>query len=233
MRTKSWLPIAFSLFLIFLVTTEAIASSDTIFVRKNIEKLIKERVDYKYNVGIVVAVIDSNGSRFYNYGNISKEDNAIAVNEETIFPIASITKVFTTLLLAIDIKAGLVKLTDPAQKYLPNNLKLPTYGKRQITLEDLATHTSGLPGFGTTDKSGTYTNYSSEKFYQFISQSNLPYLPGSHYEYSNMIGLLADVVAKTSNSTYKELLEARIFKQLELKDTKIISFPNSNNTHII
>ena len=90
-----------------------------------VQRLIKERVDDNYNVGLVVAVIDSKGSHFFSYGKTSKLTNSSLVNEKTIFPIASVTKVFTTLLLATDVINGHVKLIDPAQKYLPDDLKLP------------------------------------------------------------------------------------------------------------
>jgi len=42
-------------------------------------------------------------------------------------------------------KCGIVKLNDSIDKYLPPGVKTPTYNGQQITLEDLATHTSGLP----------------------------------------------------------------------------------------
>src|SRR5919107_998437 len=56
-----------------------------------------------------------------------------------------ITKTFTTLVLADMVKQGLVSLSDPIEKYLPAGVKVPQYNGTKITLEDLATHTSGLP----------------------------------------------------------------------------------------
>ena len=45
------------------------------------------------------------------------------------------------------VKQGLVNLTDPIEKYLPTSVKVPQFNGQKITLEDLATHTSGLPEF--------------------------------------------------------------------------------------
>lgn len=42
---------------------------------------------------------------------------------------------------------GLVKLDDPLQKYLPSNVTIPKYSIQNMTLENLATHTAGLPEF--------------------------------------------------------------------------------------
>ena len=43
------------------------------------------------------------------------------------------------------VKRGIVNLDDPIEKYLPSNVTVPSYNGHKITLEDLATHTSGLP----------------------------------------------------------------------------------------
>ena len=83
---------------------------------------------------------------FFSFGNMSIAHN-IPVNENTLFNIGSITKTFTTLLLADMVKQGLVNLTDPIERYLPSSVKVPEFNGQKITLEHLATHTSGLPEF--------------------------------------------------------------------------------------
>jgi CubicO group peptidase (beta-lactamase class C family) len=67
------------------------------------------------------------------------------LNADTIFEIGSVTKVFTSLLLADMAARGEVALTDPVEKYLPAGVKVPHRAGQAITLQDLATHTSGLP----------------------------------------------------------------------------------------
>jgi D-alanyl-D-alanine-carboxypeptidase/D-alanyl-D-alanine-endopeptidase len=69
----------------------------------------------------------------------------ITISLITIFAIGSITKVFTTILLADMVDRGLVNLDDPIEKYLPSTVKVPKFNGKNITLENLATHTSGLP----------------------------------------------------------------------------------------
>ena len=62
--------------------------------------------------------IDPNGTRIFSFGNMSKAHN-VPVNGNTFFDIGSITKTFTTLLLADMVTQGVVNLTDPIEKYLP------------------------------------------------------------------------------------------------------------------
>ena len=90
---------------------------------------------YLPGVSIVVGIISPNGTQVYSYGNISQA-NSTKVDGNTIFDIASITKTFTTILLADMVKRGLVSLDDPIGKYLPATVKIPTYNRYKITLED-------------------------------------------------------------------------------------------------
>jgi serine-type D-Ala-D-Ala carboxypeptidase/endopeptidase len=109
-----------------------------------VKEFILNNIVNKSKAALVVGLIDPNGTKVYSFGNISKENN-IPVNGSTIFNIASITKTFTTLVLADMVKQGVVNLNDPIEKYLPSNVKVPQYDGHKITLENLATHTSGLP----------------------------------------------------------------------------------------
>jgi CubicO group peptidase (beta-lactamase class C family) len=74
----------------------------------------------------------------------ARVDRLAPPTAETIFEIGSITKVFTATVLADMVEDGLVQLSDPVQRYLPDDVVLPVRG-RPITLADLATQTSGLP----------------------------------------------------------------------------------------
>jgi len=114
-------------------------------ITNDLKKLIRTLVDNGTNAAIVIGLVDSNGTQFYGYGKTSNVTNATIVNEDTIFDIGSITKTFTTTILADMVKNGTVNLNDPIEKYLPPTVRLPTYNGYKITLEDLATHTSGLP----------------------------------------------------------------------------------------
>ena len=98
------------------------------------------------NAAIVVGIVDPDGTQFYSHGKISNAINS-TVDQNTIFAIGSNTKVFTTILLAQMVEDGLIKLNDPIDKYLPSNVIVPQYKGHKITIEDLVTHTSGLPEF--------------------------------------------------------------------------------------
>ena len=114
---------------------------------------------------------------------MSKAHN-IPVNENTLFDIGSITK---TLLLADMVDRGIVKLTDPIEKYLPTSVKVPEFKGHKITLEDLATHTSGLPflpsNIWVSNKVGVInSNYTTNQLYTALSNFTLTREPGFIFE---------------------------------------------------
>jgi serine-type D-Ala-D-Ala carboxypeptidase/endopeptidase len=119
-------------------------NSTSIFeITDKIKALINDSIDKnKTNAAIAIGFIDPNGTQFYGHGKMSNTSNA-TVDENTIFSIGSTTKVFTTSLLADMVNKGLIKLDDPIEKYLPSNVTVPQYNDHKITIEDLATHTSG------------------------------------------------------------------------------------------
>src|SRR5215216_5442835 len=88
-----------------------------IVISDQLKASIKERVDSKTTIGIVVGVIDDAGVRYYSYGVKSLKTNE-PVNEHSVFEIGSITKTFTGILLADKVIKGEMKLDDPLQKYL-------------------------------------------------------------------------------------------------------------------
>jgi len=138
-----------------------------------------------------------------------------------------VTKVFTSLLLADMAQRGEVSLTDPVAKYLPAGVKMPERGGRQITLQDLATHTSGLPrlpsNLAPKDWANPYADYSVEQLYQFLSGYQLTRDIGAQYEYSNLGGgLLGDVLARRAGIDYGALVRSRICEPLGMNSTSIM-----------
>ena len=90
----------------------------------------------------VVVVIRQNGvTGILPFGDAAPGRPATA---DSIFELASVTKVFTTTSLAFELRAKAMQLGDPVTKYLPE-LATPDGSIGQVTLQQLATHTSGLP----------------------------------------------------------------------------------------
>ena len=191
-----------------------------------IREILVRRVDHqKQAVGIVVGIIEPNGRRVVAYGHLAKGDPC-TVDGDTIFEIGSVSKVFTSLLLADMVNRNQVTLDDPVAKYLPDDVTLPARSGKVITLLELSTHSSGLPPLPTNlkpkDPRNPYAGYTVDDLYQFLSGYTLPRDPGSEFEYSNLgAGLLGHVLACRAGTDYESLIRRRITQPLSMADTGI------------
>ena len=195
-----------------------------------IRQILVNRIDTeKQGVGIVVGVIDAKGRRVVSYGHLEKGDNR-PLDGDTVFEIGSITKVFTSLLLADMAQRGEVKLDDPISKYVPTTAKIPQRDGKQITLVDLATHTSALPrmpdNFNPKDAANPYIDYTEDQLFKFLSSYELPRDIGVKFVYSNLgFGLLGIGLARRNGTDYETLVETRICEPLGMKSTRITLTP--------
>jgi len=201
------------------------AGTGAVLPDKDIRAILADRIDVqRQGVAIVVGVIDPSGRRTVAYASSEKGEGPVDAN--TVFEIGSITKVFTSLLLADAVRRGEVALTDPVSKYLPPNVKVPERGGKKITLVDLATHTSGMPrmptNFHPKDPANPYADYTVAQLYEFLSSVELTRDIGSKYEYSNLGGgLLGHVLALRAGTDYETLVRTRILDPLGMKSTAI------------
>lgn len=192
-----------------------------------LKTILRERIDTAHaGVGIVVGIIDEQGVRIVSHGTLSRTDST-PVDGDTIFEIGSVTKVFTTELLADMVVKGEVKLDDPVAKYLPASVKIPERNGRQITLLDLAAQQSGLPrlpdNLAPADGTNPYADYTVEQMYRFLSGHTLTRDIGAKYEYSNLgMGLLGHVLTLKAGKSYEALVIERICTPLGMKDTSIV-----------
>jgi serine-type D-Ala-D-Ala carboxypeptidase/endopeptidase len=171
------------------------------------------------STGIVAVVSGNAGSRLFTYGASGAADDR-KLDGDTVFEIASITKVLTALTLAAMVERGEVAMSDPVAKYLPPSVKVPAYEGQPITLLDLATYTSGLPIL---PDNFTGPNYTVDEFYAFLSGYTLTYRPGTHYQYANAgFGLLGHALARRAGKNYEALLVERVCDPLGLGSTRII-----------
>lgn len=190
--------------------------------------LIKARVDEGRVAGIVLGVMDADGTtRVVAYGEAAPGKPLM---KDSVFEIGSITKTFTGTLLAEMVEAGQVKLDVPAQTYAPTGLQLPTRNGKTISLANLSEQNSGLPRLPTNlapaNPANPYADYSVDQLNDFVGHYTLTRDPGEAFEYSNLgVGLLGHLLATRAGSSYEALATARILKPLGMTMTAATMTP--------
>jgi CubicO group peptidase (beta-lactamase class C family) len=157
------------------------------------------------------------------YGLANVELNR-AVDEDTIYHWASITKTFTGIAIMQLRDRGLLKLDDPVIKYLPE-LKAAhnPYGDMgEITIKHLLTHSAGFrnPTWTWRDDDKDWQPFEPQRWEQLVAM--MPYTevlfkPGSRYSYSNPgVIYLGRIIEQLSHDDYEVYIDKNIFKPLEM-----------------
>ena len=212
---------------LFFLTLAAVLAAQP---ADDLQALIDNRTKAaKRAVGIVAGTVGSGGTHLFSAGQIATGD-ARKPDGDTLFEIGSITKVFTSLLLADMIERGEVKPDDPVARYLPNGAKVPARNGKQITLLNLSMQDSGLPrlpnNMKPADPDNPYADYDGQKLLAFLASYELNRDPGEKYEYSNLgVGLLGFALAHRAGISYEQLVRERIFKPLHMDSSTVTLSP--------
>jgi len=198
-----------------------------------VKALLVQLVDVEKRApGIVVGMIAADPQERWvvGYGRLSATDERVP-DGDTVFEIASVTKVFTGILLAQAVSNGEVKLDDPISMVLPDGVTAPEYEGKSITLLDLATHTAGLPRWPYNVPvvgNNPFADYTLDQMYDFVSGYRLTRAPGSTYEYSNYgFSLLGNLLARRAGqASYEALLLERITRPLGMESTRLELTPD-------
>jgi CubicO group peptidase (beta-lactamase class C family) len=197
-----------------------------------VRKQIQERIDLGYHLGTVVGIVDKDGLRFYSFGQMSLTDKNIP-DENTIFEIGSITKVFTSALIADLEIHNKINIEASIGNYLPEFKTLLLSNNTTISIEDLINHTSGLPRDPTllSDHDGN-TRYSDFTVENLMKELTLPEftLGPKEYSYSNIAYLyLEHAIEKIMNTSYESAIKTKILKPLGMSDTSFVVPDNKRN----
>jgi len=182
-----------------------------------IEKAIAE----KAFPGATLAVGYHGKVAVHAFGGLRYEARATATNLNTMYDIASLTKVVTTTTLvaklAEDDFAVPLDLDAKIERYLPEWASGPNADWRhKVTVRHLLTHTSGLPAF----KEYWRTSKGKQDTLAKIFAEPLEYQPGTKEIYSDLgIILMAEIVERLTGRTLDDLAKSTIFSPLGMKDT--------------
>lgn len=181
--------------------------------------------DVKLPDGAEIPKIDGAKTLVLGFGRANDARDG-APRSDTLFEIGSITKVFTSLLLAEMVERKQLNYDDPIDGLLPAEVKAPAHGERKITLIDLATHTAALPrmpsNFAPADMTNPFADYKVEQLYKGLADLKLKREPGKQYDYSNLgMGLLGHALALKAGKSYEQLVTDEITKPLGLNSTVI------------
>jgi len=169
----------------------------------------------------------SDTSAMYN-GAIRLQDTARTIeNSDSVFEIGSISKVFTSVLLADLVQKNRVQLDQPIQDYLDFQLN----DSLQTTFKQLANHSSGLPRVppnfvweSLLHMDNPYKDYDEAKLREFMREDMVAVRePGNSFRYSNIgAGMLGYVLTRVSGESYETMVQQRVFAPLDMQHSTTV-----------
>lgn len=188
---------------------------DSIF-EKNLAK-------FPNNTQISIAILNGDKTE---YIGVLRENDTLKVtnNKSKVFEIGSLTKVFNSVLFSSLIIENKVSL----EETLKENFEFKLKNGNEITLQQLANHTSGLSRLPSNmmpvlmaNPTNPYKNYTTELLEEDLKKNIvLETKPGSKYAYSNYgAGLLGYILTKKTNKNYEMLLQEYIFSPLKMSNS--------------
>jgi CubicO group peptidase (beta-lactamase class C family) len=196
---------------------------------KNRRARLSEFLDKKKEEGQYFTLVFEQGdSIHWAESNGYALRNHKKIDSETVFDIASYTKVFTAVAVMQLAEKGKLKFDDPISKYFQ---KVP-FDKKNITIHQLLTHSSGLQAFH--DRRGDFQKMSKAEAIREILKKPIEPISGNDFRYSNSgYTLLALIIEWVSEMTYPDFVRKNILIPFELRRTGFYGdFAGDNNVAI-
>jgi beta-N-acetylhexosaminidase len=187
--------------------------------------VIEKAIADKAFPGATLAVGYKDGVALHAFGKLSYDEKSPLVNLNTMYDVASLTKVIVTTTLVEKLVEGDFKvplnLDAPIERYLPEWTAGPFKDnpiglewRHKVTVRHLMTHTSGLPPF----KEYWRTSKGKDDTLRMIFNEPLEYEPGTKMVYSDLgIILMAEIIERLTGRKLDDLAREYIFDPLQMK----------------
>ncbi len=184
------------------------------------ETIFSKTTDFPDNTQLSIAIIENGEAKYY--GIIKQNDSIKTIqNQNKIFEIGSITKVFTSTVLASLVLENKIKLTDAINSYYPFKFR----NDIALSFESLANHASGLPrlpdNLGSDNTDNPYKKFGKHEIEEYL-QKHLKLESNSvkTYSYSNLgAGLLGYTLGLTQKTSFQDLLQKEVFDKYSMTNS--------------
>lgn len=203
-------------------------------VFNRIDSIVKSNHLKNPNISISVGFINNDAEFYTSYGHLSRVSD-VKVDKNSVFEIASITKILTANLIAQAEIEGKLNINDFIDNYLPKQYQLHEHLQNKIRISDLASHQSGLPDidFRQLIASNPQQPVSSvtEASLALLINNAKELIDYGNYRYST-VGyiLLGQILKNIYGKPYASIFEEKMIQPLKLKGTFTNNFKTTNRT---
>jgi CubicO group peptidase (beta-lactamase class C family) len=179
-----------------------------------VDALVRDALKAWNVPGVAVAVVRDDQVVYLKGHGLRAVGSDRPVTPDTVFPLASCTKGFTTTLLAMLVDEGKIRWDDPVRKHLPWFRLADPLADREVTLRDLITHRTGLRGH---DLLWYRSPLKQEELVRRAGLLPLDKPFRTTFQYQSTMFTAAGLAAgETAKTTWADLVRKRIFEPLEM-----------------
>ena len=204
-----------------------------------LDRLVHDFLDSSALPSLSVGVVEDETFVYARSFGLADRASGKLATVNTLYELGSVGKVFTATVLAILHDRRILRIEDPVKKWVPaiTRISRPDGSFDDITLEHLATHTSGLPGVPSNVDhlpSFQWKGYSAEDLSSSFANTELSHPPGTRLVYSTLgMGLLGHILAVASEKTYETIVEDALLRPLGMRDTVISLRPEQEERYSV
>ena len=239
------------IYISFILFSFSVSGENESYNFSSLSKFLNKEISKGRYPGFLTLIKKDGKVIYQDVSGFNDVKNKTPLQRDSLFRIYSMTKPVTGVALMIAVDQGFLKLSDPVSKYIPEfkDTRVLLRGnkteslKRDITLLDLATHTSGL-AYTFSIKGELQDIYLKEKIFPYyaldtldddikpeklyenicsfskkVASVPLAHQPGEKWTYSIGMDILGCVIEKASNMTFGDFLKSNLFDPLNMKDT--------------
>ncbi|HET9432566.1 MAG TPA: serine hydrolase domain-containing protein, partial [Chitinophagaceae bacterium] len=188
------------------------------FLTEQIDSFAARAMKDWHLMGLAVGIVKKDSlilAKGYGYRDYM---NKLPVDENTVFPIASCSKTFTTALMGIAQKEGKIQLNKPVHPYFPEFQLYNDQLTREVTAEDMLSHRTGSAGH---DWAWAFnTNFPADVYLERIKHQEPFASIRTQFQYSNFMFFALSVLSgNLYKTTWNDLVNKKIFQPLEMHNT--------------
>lgn len=180
-----------------------------------VEQVVETRRKALGIPGVALAIVKDDRVIYVKGFGVRDFERNTPVTPETLFGIASASKAFTSLAVAISADEGKLSFDDSPKKMLPFFKLRDADSDARITLRDMLSHRTGLNGTNLALSTGTMSR---EELIRVVGFAKPTAKLREKFQYQNLMYVAAgEAAAKANGTTWEKLIAERIFKPLGMK----------------
>lgn len=167
--------------------------------------------------GLAVGIVQDGEIVYTRYAGVQSVDTRAPVTRDSVFCIASITKIFVASAVMQLVERGKLDLDTPIAQYLPYFIMDdPRY--QEMTIRQVLSHTSGMPDMEESEYDELvahpeFDEGAPERYVRSLCHLKLAHAPGERFLYSNIAyNVLGDLIAKVSGQTFEDYMGDHILR---------------------